>query len=84
MAPRRCFGRLYLRLNDSETPAMVFAQSRGRTVDSGTYWRVLEEGFDNIELTGAEQDWLISLESIVDDHVSLLAVTPGDRPEARY
>jgi hypothetical protein len=70
----RCFGRLYLRLNDSETPAMIFVQSRGRTVDSGTYWRVLEEGFDEIELTPSEQDWLISLEGMVEDHMAALPV----------
>jgi hypothetical protein len=68
--PKRLFGRLYLRLDNSETPAMVFVQSRGRTVDSGTFWRVLEDGFDSIELTPAEQDWLISLEPVVDAHNS--------------
>jgi hypothetical protein len=51
---------------------MVFVQSRGRTVDSGTYWRVLSEGFDAIELSPNEQDWLISLEDIVDSHVATL------------
>lgn len=74
----RCFGRLFLRLaTDSETPAMVYVQSRGRTLDSGTYWRVLEEGFDAIELTAAEQDWLLALEDIVDAHMS--ALTPVTR-----
>lgn len=72
--PSRFFGRLYLRLDRSEAPAMVFVQSRGRTVDSGTYWRVLEDGFDSIELTSAEQDWLISLEDTVETHVNAIPV----------
>lgn len=74
MTTPRCFGRLYLRLNGSETPAMVFVQSRGRTVDSGTYWRVMQEGFDAIELTPAEQDWLLALEDTVETHMSTLPV----------
>jgi hypothetical protein len=48
---------------------MLFVQSRGCTVDSGTYWRVLSEGFDAIELTPAEQDWLITLEDTVEAHM---------------
>jgi len=74
MKPKRCFGRLYIRLDDSETPAMVFVQSRGKTIDSGTYWRVLSEGFDAVELTDAENDWLISLEETVDAHMQTLPV----------
>jgi len=70
----RFFGRLYLRLDRSETPAMVFVQSRGRTVDSGTYWRVMQEGFDAIELTPAEQDWLLALEDAVEAHVNAIPV----------
>lgn len=66
--PSRCFGRLYLRLDNSEAPAVVIVQSRGRTMDSGIYGRVLEEGFDAIDLTPAEQDWLISLEDTVEAH----------------
>lgn len=72
--PSRFFGRLYLRLDRSETPAMVFVQSRGRTVDSGTYWRVLSEGFDAVELTDAENDWLISLEDTVEAHMATIPV----------
>jgi hypothetical protein len=64
----RCFGRLYLRLDTSESPAMVFVQSRGKRVDSGSYWCVMQEGFDSIELTPAEQDWLLSLEDTVEAH----------------
>jgi hypothetical protein len=67
--PKRCFGRLYLRLDRSETPAMVFVQSRGRTVDSGTYWRVREEGFDAVDLTPAENDWLDAVEGLVEAHM---------------
>lgn len=74
MTPRRCFGRLYLWLTDSETPAMVYVQSRGRTVDSGTYWRVREEGFDAVELTPAENDWLDAIEELVDAHCAALPV----------
>ena len=67
--PSRIHGRLHLRLDRSETPAMVFVQARGRTIDSGTYWRVLQEGFDAIELTPSEQDWLIEIEPLVDAHM---------------
>lgn len=74
MKTPRCFGRLYLRLDRSETPAMVFVQSRGRTVDSGTYWRVMQEGFDSVELTPAEEDWLLALEDTVEAHTSTLPV----------
>jgi hypothetical protein len=73
-SPRRLFGRLYLRLDTSETPAMVFVQSRGRTVDSGTYWCVMQEGFDSLELTPAEYDWLLSLEDTVDAHMNTIPV----------
>ncbi len=52
---------------------MVFVQSRGRTVDSGTYWRVLSEGFDSVELTAAEEGWLVSLEDTVEAHCSTVA-----------
>lgn len=68
--PSRCFGRLYLQLDSSESPAMVFVQSRGRYVDSGSYGRVMEEGFDGFDLTPAEQNWLLSLEDTVEAHLS--------------
>jgi hypothetical protein len=64
----RLFGRLYLRLDNSESPAMVFVQNRGKTVDSGSFWRVREEGFEAIDLTPAEADWIDSLEEIVEAH----------------
>jgi hypothetical protein len=72
MKPSRCFGRLYLRLDRSETPAMVFVHSLGRTVDSGTYWRVMQEGFDGLNLTPAEEDWLCSLEDTVEAHMNTI------------
>lgn len=71
--PSKLHGRLFLRLTNSETPAMVFVQSRGRTIDSGTYWRVCQEGFDVVELTPGEQDWLIDIEPLVEKHCEEIA-----------
>ena len=68
MTTRRLIhGRLLLRLNaQSETPALVVVQCLGRTIASGTYWCVTQEGFDEIELTASEQQWITEMEPIVD------------------
>jgi len=59
--------RLHIDPKDAETPAMVYVQSRGRHLASGTWHCVTSEGeVEGYELNAGEARWLDGFEDDVE------------------